>query len=216
MTLSSLQARLGWQGDDALLHQALGHRSMGSDHNERLEFIGDRVLNLAVAGWLYRLYPEAGEGELSLPHTALVRAEACRLVAEDWGLWPLLRVANPGQLSPASRNRLAADAVEAVLGALYLHQGMTAVQPVVERDWASQLQEELSKSKDAKTALQERLQAQGQPLPHYTVVQQIGPDHAASFTVEVQCVLGAAQGTGHSKQAASMAAAATLMKQLAE
>lgn len=216
MTQSSLQARLGWQGDDALLRQALNHRSAGTDHNERLEFVGDRVLNLAVAAWLYRLYPQMGEGELSLPHTALVRAEACSTVAEHWGLWPLLRVANPGQLSPASRNRLAADAVEAVLGALYLHQGMAAVQPVVERDWAALLPQDLTQTKDAKTALQELLQAQGQELPRYTVVKQDGPDHAASFTVELNCVLGKAQGTGPSKQAASMAAAATLLKQVAE
>jgi len=210
MTLGKLQATLGWQGDATLLEQALRHRSQHAAHNERLEFVGDRALNLAVAAWLYRLQPHAAEGELSLVHTALVRAEACAEVAMNWGLWPLLKVANAPGLSQPSRQRLLADATEAVLGALYLHQGMAAVQAVVERDWVSFLNRP-SQTKDAKTALQEILQAQGHALPEYQVLQQQGPDHAASFTVEVRCALGRAHGMGPSKQAASMAAAAALL-----
>lgn len=214
MTHSKLQQQLGWQGPTALLEQALHHRSQPGPHNERLEFVGDRVLNLAVAAWLYHTQPQAAEGELSLLHTALVRADACAAVAATWGLWPLLQLANPSQLSPASRSRVLADAVEAVVGALYFNQGMPAVQAVVERDWAPLFAKQQIQNKDAKTALQELLQAQGQPLPTYTVLQQLGPDHAATFTVAVRCVLGEAVAEGNSKQAASMAAAATLMERL--
>jgi ribonuclease-3 len=125
-----------------------------------------------------------------------------------------LQRVNPSQQSPASRNRLLADALEAVLGALFLTHGMPAVQAVVERDWAPLLTHQPTHTKDAKTALQEYLQAQGHALPSYTLLKQTGPDHAASFTVAVHCALGEAMGEGNSKQAASMAAAAALMERV--
>lgn len=212
MKLSSLQQTLNWQGNPAPLQEALTHRSAAAASYERLEFVGDRALNLAVAGWLFRVQPAATEGELSLLHTALVREATCAQVGEAWGLWPLMQVA--GQQTANSRARIVADAVEAVLGALYLTQGMAAVQVVVERDWAPFLNEAPSHAKDAKTALQELLQAQGHALPTYTTLQQEGPDHAAQFTVQVECSLGTAQGVGKSKQVASLAAATALMKDL--
>jgi ribonuclease-3 len=212
MAFNNLLQTLNWQGSPARLHEALTHRSAAAPSYERLEFVGDRALNLAVAGWLFRLYPEASEGELSLLHTALVREGACAQVGEAWELWPLVQVV--GQQTANSRARIVADAVEAVLGAIYLQQGMAAVQVLVERDWAPSLSAMPTQAKDAKTALQELLQAQGHQLPTYTTLQQEGPDHAAQFTVQVECTLGTTQGVGKSKQAASLAAAAALMKEL--
>jgi ribonuclease-3 len=212
MNFNSLLQTLSWQGNPAPLQEALTHRSAAAASYERLEFVGDRALNLAVAGWLFRHYPEASEGELSLLHTALVREATCAQVGEAWGLWPLIQVV--GQQTANSRARIMADAVEAVLGAIYLQQGMAAVQMLIERDWAPFLSAEPTLAKDAKTGLQELLQAHGYALPTYTTLQQVGPDHAAQFTVQVECTLGTAQGVGKSKQAASLAAAATLMKDL--
>ena len=217
MTISkdgtALAARLG-VADDALLRQALTHRSAATASNERLEFLGDRVLNLAVAAWVYRAFPELDEGALSLRHTHLVRGETCAAVGEEWGLWPLLQRGAAGQAA-ASRQRLLADAVEALLAVVYMQHGMAAVQRLVETDWAPFLQEAaLATGKDAKTALQEWLQAQQLPLPVYKDVGMAGPDHAALFTVRVQTAKGSAEGAGPSKAAAGMAAATKLLATL--
>ncbi len=213
MKLGNLANLIGFTGDTALLQQALTHRSAGSPSYERLEFVGDRVLNLAVAAWLYRLNPGTTEGQLSLQHTALVREGSCTSVAEQWGLWPLIEMTNKTKQSVPTQRRVLADTTEAVLGALFLIHGMEAVQRLVERDWAALLNLPEG-GKDAKTWLQEHLQAAGHALPVYTTLAQAGPDHAAAFTVEVACTLGRIEATGPSKQAASLAAAAALIRKL--
>ncbi len=216
MTLGNLTALLHWQGSTALLQEALTHRSSAQATNERLEFVGDRVLNLVVAAWLHRLQPSATEGELSLQHTTLVRAEACAQIAEGWQLWPLLVMgADRRSLTDVARQRLLADTTEALLGAVFLQQGYTAAQHLIEQHWSPLLATATQGTgKDAKTMVQELLQARGLPLPQYSVVSQAGPDHAAEFVVAVTSALGAAEGQGRSKQAASLAAAAALLKEL--
>jgi ribonuclease-3 len=181
--------------------------------------LGDRVLNLAVAAWLYRTYPADSEGELSLRHTHLVRTETCAAVAEHLGVWPAIVLGkNASAAEPAMRNRVLADAMEALLGVVFLRKGMAAVQVVVEAQWAPYLPTDLQANtkggKDAKTALQELLQGQQLALPQYIEIGKTGPDHAAQFTVRVQTPLGTAEATGPSKAAASMLAAQQLLQRL--
>lgn len=212
MTLSKLATTLGLAAEDALLREALTHKG-GAGGYERLEFLGDRVLNLSVAAWVYRERAAADEGALSLIHTHLVRAETCALVAEGLGLWDALTTTQA--LAHNARTRVLADALEAVLAVVYLRLGMEAVQSVVEAHFAPHWADALTaQSKDAKTALQELLQAQKLPLPIYTDVAKEGPDHNAVFTVKIETALGFAEAQGPSKAAASMAAAAKLMKQI--
>lgn len=217
-SLTELATVLGFEASSALMAEALTHRSAvppARRSNERLEFLGDRVLNLAIATWLHHAFPQAPEGDLSLMHTALVRAESCAEVAQAWTLWPHLRHALPAPVAEATRLRVLADAVEALLGALYLERGAPAVQALVEQAWAPLLAKaKLTPRKDPKTALQEWLQAKGSPVPTYTTLGQSGPDHAATFTVEARCAFGAAVGEGPSKAAAAMAAAEMLWKDL--
>lgn len=216
MALNNLAKLLGLQADDALLLQALTHRSKGGEaSNERLEFLGDRVLNLAVAAWLYRDYPTLDEGALSLHHTHLVRGETCAAVGEAWGIWSAMQRGQAKGNTAQSRQRLLADAVEALLAVVYTRLDMEKAQALIETHWASALQEAaLSEAKDAKTALQEWIQGQKLPLPTYQGVAQSGPDHAAHFTVKVITAKGEAEGTGPSKAAAGMSAAANLLRQL--
>jgi ribonuclease-3 len=212
MTLSKIATTLGLAADDTLLREALTHKG-GLGGYERLEFLGDRVLNLAVAAWVYRACAGADEGALSLIHTHLVRAETCAAVAEDLGLWEAITTTQT--LANNARTRVLADALEAVLAAVYLRAGMDAVQGFVETHFAPHWQDALAaQSKDAKTALQELLQAQKLPLPIYTDVAKYGPDHNAVFTVKIETALGFAEAQGPSKAAASMAAAAKLLAQI--
>jgi ribonuclease-3 len=213
VSLAALSKTLGLAAGDALLAEALTHRSHGQPSYERLEFLGDRVLNLAIATWLHRLYPTLDEGALSIYHTALVRAECCATVAEGWGLWPLVKHKGLKNI-PTVRQSVLADVTEALLAAVYLHSGMPAVQALVEATWAPLLHADVGHTKDAKTTLQEMLQAAGHPLPVYQVLTQTGPDHAAIFRVQVTCQLGQVQGQGPSKNAATMAAAANLLYSL--
>lgn len=213
MSLNNLAAALGLEAHDPLLHEALTHKSNASGGYERLEFVGDRVLNLAVAAWVYRACPTADEGALSLIHTHLVRAETCAAVAERLALWPLMVM--PQAVGASAQKRLLADALEAVLAVVYLRLGMQAAQTWVEAHFAPHWQEALAaQSKDAKTALQELLQAQKLPLPQYIDVTKVGPDHNALFTVRIETALGSTEAQGPSKAAASKLAAAQLLAQI--
>ncbi|MCP5404654.1 MAG: ribonuclease III [Pseudomonadaceae bacterium] len=193
--------------DSALLAQALTHGSTGHKPTyERLEFLGDRVLGLVVAEMLYKAFPDANEGEMGRRHAALVQGSLLAEMAETWGLAAHLRMG--GDTAPTTG--ILADVVEAVLGAVYLDGGLDAAARVIGCFWHDKLP--VLDGYDAKTRLQELLQAQKLPTPQYEVVESLGPDHAREFTVEARCTLGAARGRGPSKQAASMAAAAELLK----
>lgn len=186
------------------------HRSEGS--NERLEFIGDRVLGLLVAEWLLERHPTEQEGELGRRQARLVSQDVLAQVAERIGLPALLQVA-PGE-ARAGVGLLAtvlADALEAVIGALYLDGGLDAARHFVRRNWAPFVEALRVPPKDPKTRLQEWLLGRGQPLPDYRVAGQEGPPHAPVFVIEASGGGQAATGSGSSKRAAERAAATALL-----
>lgn len=201
-----------------LLEQALTHASVrgsktGRADNERLEFIGDRVLGLAVAEMLIARYPKATEGELARLYNRQVRGEACAKVGRTIGLGKFV-ILSDSEADSGGRDKatILADAVEAVLGAVFLDAGFDKAQGVVARLWTSLADTTAEPAVDAKSALQEWAQSQGLSLPKYTVVARKGPDHAPSFTSEVQ-ISGhpPAQGEGASKRIAEQAAARALL-----
>ena len=215
--LAALEKRLGYRfAKPALLSLALTHASSRSDRlhtNERLEFLGDRVLGLAVARLLYERYPEEAEGELGYRFTALVRRDALATVAEGLDLAACLSLsvgeaAGGGRANPT----ILADAMEALIGAVFLDAGFAPAEALVAGLWAPLVAAQAAPQKDAKTRLQEKCQKRGLPLPAYTVTEQTGPDHAPTFTVTV-AVEGreAASGQGGAKQEAEQAAAAAML-----
>ncbi len=208
-----------------LLTHALTHRSYLNEHpevepedNERLEFLGDAVLDFVVANWLFRRHPDFNEGRLTSIRAALVRAEKLSELANQIGLGEHLRLGK-GESGSGGRTRqtLLADAFEALIGALYLDQGIRAVQ-----SWLAPLiKDEIETiitaqgDRDAKSALQEWSQALRRITPHYHTVGETGPDHAKQFTVAV--FIGeeeVGRGEGPSKQSAAQAAAANALQRL--
>ncbi len=180
--------------DVGLLTQALRHKSAGSRNNERLEFLGDAVLGLVVADELYLRYPEKHEDGLSLMRAALVRRDSLAAIARELDLGRAIEL-GPGELRSGGHNRnsILADAFEAVVGAVFLDAGFPAAEALVQRLFSDRL-DSVVVSKDAKTRLQELLQARGAPLPQYSVANISGADHARSF--EVLCQVSSAAGNG--------------------
>ena len=214
---SALQDRLGHRfGDPDLLTQAFKHASGQADRlnsNERLEFLGDRVLGLAVSALLYERFPEESEGELGYRFTALVRKDTLAAVARDLDLASCLAL-SPGEKAAGGRDNpsILADACEAVIGALFLDAGYDVAAGFVRRMWTPLADAHTGPLKDAKTRLQERCQKDALPLPVYAVTDQTGPDHAPTFTVTVQVTGRADQtGTGNAKQEAEQAAATAML-----
>ena len=209
----------------ALLTRALTHRSYLNEHpelepedNERLEFLGDAILDFVVAGWLFRKYPDLDEGRLTSIRSALVRTEKLSELATQVGLSEQLRLGK-GEAGSGGRTRqtLLADAFEAFVGALYLDRGIRAVQrwltPLIQKEVERIIAAQ--SDRDAKSALQEWSQALRGITPHYRTVGESGPDHAKRFTIAV--FIGAEEvgrGEGASKQGAAQAAAADALKHL--
>lgn len=204
--------------DPDLLKRALTHASVSTTgSNERLEFLGDRVLGLVIAEKLHHLYPDDPEGILALKLNALVRSEACALAAEKAGLGGHLILAN-SEIASGGRKKAAllAGACEAVIAALYLDGGFAVARDFIERNWQDQFSGLNSDMRDAKTALQEWSQAKkGGVAPQYRLIRREGPDHAPRFAVEVS-VAGQAPvtGEGGSKREAEQAAARAMLAQL--
>ncbi len=202
-----------------LLRQALIHSSRTGDRldsNERLEFLGDRVLGLHVATMLYAKFPNEEEGALGYRFSALVRRESLARIARSIGLGDYISM-SPGEREAGGRNKdgLLSDTCEAVIAAIYLDRGFDAARPLIERYWTPLLDEDLSPPKDAKTALQEWAQGRGHGLPEYETTGSEGPDHAPIFTVRVGLADGPEQSaSGASKRAAEQAAATALLKAL--
>jgi ribonuclease III len=218
--LADLERRLGHKfGDPDLAFQALTHRSFGAPHNERLEFLGDSLLNCAVATLLYERFPQLPEGDLSRLRAALVNQSSLSEVATHLGLGDRLRLGE-GELKSGGFRRpsILADAVEALLGAVFLDAGFDAVRGVVARALGERLdrKEGLPVDKDPKTALQEHLQARKLQLPRYSVSRTEGEAHDQTFTVECRVDdLGfTASGQGASRRAAEQAAAEGVLAQL--
>ncbi len=215
--LQALQQRLQHDFVDArLLNQALTHRSFSADHNERLEFLGDPVLNLAVAHMLYTQLSDLPEGDLSRVRANLVKQDTLHQLAQQMDLSSVLRLGE-GELRSGGQKRpsILADALEAVIGAVYLDGGYAAAQPLVERlfqkvDIKPSMQ---AAAKDPKTELQEWLQGRKLALPQYTVVETSGAAHRQTFEVacEVPQLRQSQRGLGPSRRAAEQAAAQALL-----
>ncbi len=191
--LDALEARIGRAFNDrALLDQALTHVSArvgkaAPSHNERLEFLGDRVLGLLAAEMLIALDPQWREGELSRRHAALVSGEACAQAARRLELGDALRLARGTSVQGGRDNaRILGDALEALIAATYLDGGLAAARSLFDRAWGDSLAQVAEASpRDPKTALQEWAMSQALPLPAYRQLNRTGPDHAPEFTVEV-------------------------------
>lgn len=220
--VAELEDRLGRRfADPALLERALTHASVGEGassgktrDNERLEFLGDRVLGLMTAERLLQRFPDAAEGELAPRLNRLVSRETCARIARRLGLGPALRLAG-GESKGGGRDKdsILAGACEAVIAALYLDGGPEAAGTFFDRWWAEEFAAlpALGQAMEVKLALQQWAQKAGKPLPAYTVLAREGPDHAPTFTVQVE-VQGTAPatGSGASRQAAEKAAAQAL------
>lgn len=218
--LIALQDRLGYTfSKPDLLRQAITHSSMSSpsrSDNQRLEFLGDRVLGLVMAQALLEEDTSATEGVLAPRFNALVRKEACADVARQIDLGAALKLGRSEQLSGGRRKlALLGDAMEAVLAAVYLDGGFDAAQALILRLWGTRVSSVEDDAKDAKTSLQEWAQARGLKPPHYEQKSRSGPDHAPVFTIEAQLDNGAsAEATAGSKRQAEQAAAKALLDQL--
>lgn len=216
-----LEKKLGYKfKSEQAIERALTHASVRGGKsaradNERLEFVGDRVLGLAIAGFLNGAFPAAKEGELARRYNSLVRGETCARIGRDLELGPRL-ILSDAEAASGGRDKetILADAVEAVLGAIFIEAGFDTARDVVLKLWAPLLDEQVPHvSADPKTALQEWAQGRGLALPQYSVVSREGPDHAPLFTAEVRIKsLQPARGEGASKRLAEQAAAASLLE----
>ncbi|MCB1959594.1 MAG: ribonuclease III [Rhodocyclaceae bacterium] len=216
MSFESLQARLGYRFEDArLLRQALTHRSYGQPNNERLEFLGDSVVNHVVAVALFERFPGLREGDLSRLRAHLVCQGTLHEIALELQLGGALALGE-GELKSGGSQRpsILSDAFEALVAAIYLDGGFSAAKTAVDAVFARRLQtlDPDKTLKDPKTRLQEWLQARRRSLPKYQLVDARGAAHAQQF--EVECVVDAAlstRGSGTSRRAAEQASAAAAM-----
>jgi ribonuclease-3 len=214
---ADLQIRLGYSFRDVnLLQRAMTHRSFGADHNERLEFLGDSVLNLVVAHLLFDRLANMPEGDLSRVRANLVKQETLHQLALQLELPGRMRLGE-GELKSGGTRRasILADALEALIGAVYLDGGFDAAQALVQRLFAKvEIRPDMQAAeKDPKTQLQEWLQGRKLPLPRYTVIGTSGAAHRQTFEVacEVPDLKKHERGTGASRRAAEQAAAAALL-----
>ena len=221
--LAAVEHRIGYRfTKKTLLREALTHSSASGPgrrirrSNERLEFLGDRVLGLVIADLLFTRFPDEGEGALSQRHAGLVRRETFAEVAAELGIGDWLVLARSeeeggGRSNPA----ILADALEAVIGALHLDGGLPAAAAFVRANWEQRLADMRGPPRDAKTTLQEWTQSRGLGLPDYRVTATSGPAHAPTFEVAVALAdVGSATATGGSKRAAEQAAAEQLLAHL--
>jgi ribonuclease III len=218
--LDALQERLGHRfADPALLTRALTHRSFGADHNERLEFLGDAVLNLAVSSLLFERFGGSDEGDLTRVRAHLVREDSLHRAALALGLPDVMRLSDgEARGGGAQRPSILADALEALIGATFLDGGFERALALVQRLFGEVIgsSEAHAWSKDAKTELQEWLQARRIAVPAYRIVGTTGQAHAQTF--EVECAIAALSlaenGRGRSRRAAEQEAARRLLEAL--
>lgn len=219
---AKLARQLGLEfSNPALLKQALTHRSAGGAHYERLEFLGDAVLSLVIAAQLHARCPRASEGDLSRLRASLVRERTLAQIATEQGMGDYLTL-GPGETRNGGFRRasILADAVEALIGAVYLDAGFDAASKFVLHLFDSRLNNlpDADSLKDAKTRLQEWLQARGRPLPIYEILTVTGRDHKQTFTA--RCALPddalASEGSGAGRRRAEQSAAQNMLDQLHE
>lgn len=218
--LQAFCARIGHEfSQPELLRQALRHPSVATiagDDNQRLEFLGDRVLGLVMAEALYLADRDASEGQLAPRFNALVRKESCAEVARSVGLGEVLKLGRSEMLSGGRRkDAILGDAMEAVIAAVYLDAGFDAARALILRHWGNRVTRVEADARDAKTMLQEWAQGRGLALPLYVEIARTGPDHAPSFTIEVRLATGeSATATAGSKRVAEQDAARALLARL--
>ncbi len=220
-TPTELETSLGHPFTDfGLLERALTHLSAvkpaDARHlsNQRLEFLGDRVLGLAVTSMLYKSFPYAEEGELSRRLAELVRRETCAAVARDWKLGSQLNLGT-GEAQSGGRDKdaILADACEAIIGAVFIDAGFEAASLLVERTWRPRMLSPARPLRDAKTRLQEWAQGHGLATPVYREVARSGPDHQPLFVIAAEIAgLEPAEGQGASKRLAEQEAAQIFLK----
>lgn len=215
-----LEQRLGYHFvDQRQLHLALTHRSHGATNNERLEFLGDSILNFIVGEALFKRFPEAREGQLSRLRSQLVKGDTLAELAREFELGECL-VLGEGELKSGGKTRdsILADSVEAIIGAIYLASGLDICRERVLIWFASRLDKLRvdTSAKDSKSRLQEYMQAQRQPLPEYRVVEVSGEGHAQMFTIE--CRVSVTQestcATASNRREAEKQAAVLMLMQL--
>lgn len=218
--LLAFQGRIGHVfGRPELLLRAVTHSSLASatrPSNERLEFLGDRVLGLSIAEALVTSDRQAAEGLLAPRLNALVRQETCAEVAREIGLGDVLKLGRSEMMTGGRKKEaLLGDAMEAVIAAVYLDAGFEVARALVHRLWAQRIAEAPAHRRDAKSVLQEWAQGRGLPPPDYVQTGREGPDHAPVFTVEVRLASGEVEtGTAAGKRQAEQAAAQALMARL--
>jgi ribonuclease-3 len=218
--LQAFAARIGHEFErPELLLRALTHASISTPtrpDNQRLEFLGDRVLGLVMAEALLAADGAATEGQLAPRYNALVRKETCAAVASSAGVGEVLKLGRSEMMSGGRRKEaLLGDAIEAVIAAVYLDAGFEAARAMVLRLWGARIGAVAEDARDAKTALQEWAQARGLPPPRYIELKRSGPDHAPVFTMSAQLENGEAEtATAGSKRQAEQAAAKALLDRL--
>jgi ribonuclease III len=225
LTTPSLTDRLGYVFTQpellraALTHPSVAGRSGAQKKNpsayERLEFLGDRVLGLVIAQWLYDVFPQAAEGELAKRHAAMVNRDALREVALALNLDSHIQLAHGDAMDFSKKNMaVLSDAMEAVIGAMYLDGGLDVAVTFIKHYWWEMIGAEATPA-DPKSELQELAQGKGLPLPVYKILKRSGPAHAPSFVIEASVKgLGSASAEGPSKREAEKGAACALLKEI--
>jgi ribonuclease-3 len=214
-TAAFVSSRLGYEPKDKdLFDRALTHSSASRQSYERLEFLGDRVLGLVIARWLYDAHADEPEGQLSRRLNALVTRETCAEVGRQIGLPALIRLGKQAREDGANQSdNVVGDVVEALIGALLLDGGMAAAEAFIRQAWGPLLEHQGRAPQHPKSALQELAAAKDLKAPIYEVVGRTGAHHAPIFTVRVTVAgLGEAEADGSSKQEAETAAATALLK----
>ena len=219
LTLRDLSQRLGHEfRDPSVLVRALTHgsRASGEGDNQRLEFLGDRVLGLVMAEALLAADPKADEGRIAPRFNALVRRETCAEVARAIDLGAGLKLGRSEMIGGGRKKEaLLADAMEAVIAAVYLDGGLEAARQMVLRLWGDRIAAAPEDARDAKSALQEWAQGRGLAPPSYDLISREGPDHAPRFVIEARLSTGELErAEGATKRVAEHAAAAALLKRL--
>jgi ribonuclease-3 len=202
--------------DSSLFERALTHASFGEPQYERLEFLGDRVLGLVVAAWLFELFPDEPEGLLSKRLNALVARETCAEVGRTLDVGERIRLGKQAREDGASdSDNVIGDVVEGLIGAIYLDSGLEAAEAFVRSAWGDRVSTRDKAPQHPKSALQEWAAAQERKPPVYRLAERSGPQHAPTFVVEVEIKgVGTASAEGASKQEAERAAAQKLLEQL--
>lgn len=209
--------QLGVKASDlSLFEAALTHSSTRGENYERLEFLGDRVLGLVIARWLYERFPDEPEGKLSRRFNTLVDRPTCGAIGRELGLPTLIRLGKQARGDGANwSDNVVGDVVESLIGAIFIDSGLAAAESFIRRRWEPLVEEQRGAPKHAKSALQELAAARDLPNPAYDVIRKSGAHHAPQFTVRVSIrSLGEAEAEGASKQEAETAAATALLEKL--